>query len=468
MADTSGNPLISTRPSETGLSVSLHPLVLLTISDHVTRHSVRRQSGPVAGALLGQQKGREITVEHAFSTVLVQDNQEHWTFDVSWMETRIQQYRDVHKAPALDFVGWYTLCPESGPSVAQIPLQKQAITFYSDSAILLALHPEGLSPTNSTNGRLPVSIYESIQELDSHNDDASMQVDGQESASSLKFRPLSYSVDTDETEMIAIDYVAKGAGSAAAIPESSLSSDPASSVNPDISKGKSKITSTSTNGTSVDPSSETSVILTTEEQDAIANITTRLNSVKMLQSRIALLRQFIQSLPPSYLSDQTCLASPDPAHLPHLRSIQALLTRLSLLTPSDDSTSSTTVSALATAAQSQSNDVSLSHLLNLLSQDVQALSELGRTFHTVYQSQNSKAAKNLRDSAGGPGAGGTVGPAGGSSRGGNANGRGGSSGTGGFGGLEDSDGSFGGLASVGAGPSSSSGRGAVGSNSLQV
>lgn len=301
-----------------------------------------------------------------------------------------------------------------------------------------------------------------------------MQVDGQESAPSLKFRPLAYSVDTDETEMIAIDYVAKGAGSAAAIPESSLPSEPVASIKTDTSKGKSKLASPSSNSTVVDPLGETSIILTAEEQDAIANVTTRLNSVKMLQSRIALVRQFIQSLPPSYLSDQACSASPDPAHLPHLRSIQALLTRLSLLTPSNDSTSSTNVSPLAAASQSQSNDVSLSGLLNLLSQDVQALSELGRTFHTVYQSQNSKAAKTLRDSAGGPGAGGTVGPGGGSSRGGhfggngNANTKGSSSGSRGFGGLEDSDGQFGGFASIGAGPSSSSGRGAVGSNSLQV
>ena len=85
------NPLISSKPSDSSLSVSLHPLVLLTVSDQVARHSVRNQRGPVAGALLGQQKGREITAEYAFPVELVPNKEGHWQFDEEWMETRIQQ-----------------------------------------------------------------------------------------------------------------------------------------------------------------------------------------------------------------------------------------------------------------------------------------------------------------------------------------------------------------------------------------
>lgn len=59
------NPLISTQGSSE-LQVILHPLVLLSISDYITRHTLRKQDGPLIGALLGQQNGREITIEHAF------------------------------------------------------------------------------------------------------------------------------------------------------------------------------------------------------------------------------------------------------------------------------------------------------------------------------------------------------------------------------------------------------------------
>lgn len=91
MAHSNVNPLLSIKPSDTGLTISLHPLVLLTVSDHFTRHTLRKQKGPIAGALLGQQKGREITAEYAFATDLVQNSEGQWLFDVAWMEDRVQK-----------------------------------------------------------------------------------------------------------------------------------------------------------------------------------------------------------------------------------------------------------------------------------------------------------------------------------------------------------------------------------------
>ncbi|EXJ86417.1 hypothetical protein A1O3_03368 [Capronia epimyces CBS 606.96] len=389
MAQPTGNPLLSSKPSDSGLSVSLHPLVLLSVSDQVTRHSVRKQSGPVAGALLGQQTGREITAEHAFPVALVKSPEGHWRFNAEWMETRIQQYKDVHKSPALEFVGWYTLCPPDGPLPELIPLQHQAITFYNDSAILLALHPELVKAPYGATGRLPITIFESVVDVEQPKDDESMQVDGEES-SAIKFRQLPYTIDTDETEMIAIDYVAKGAGSAAAmgegVPNESTTVPKTAEQVPTDKKGKQRADSTSEVSGQKEPNGaeETSSSLTPEEEDQIANITTRLNSVKMLQTRISLLRSFVQSLPPSYISDQNSApltpTSPEPSHLPHLRNIQALLTRLSLLTPVDSASS---MQPLAAASRAQSNDVALANMLSLIGQDIQALSELGRKFATV-------------------------------------------------------------------------------------
>ena len=59
-----GNPLLSTQSSE--LQAVLHPLVLLSISDYITRHTLREQTGPIVGGLMGQHNGREVTIEHAF------------------------------------------------------------------------------------------------------------------------------------------------------------------------------------------------------------------------------------------------------------------------------------------------------------------------------------------------------------------------------------------------------------------
>lgn len=68
---TSEGSLLSTQKSSQ-LQAVLHPLVLLTISDYITRHTLREQKGPIVGALLGQQNGREITIEHAFECHIVE------------------------------------------------------------------------------------------------------------------------------------------------------------------------------------------------------------------------------------------------------------------------------------------------------------------------------------------------------------------------------------------------------------
>lgn len=93
--DTEANPLISTqKSSDTSLQVALHPLVLLTISDYITRHTLRQQKGPVVGALLGQQNGREITIEHAFDCLLTESENEV-ILNEAWFEERLQQSSSI-------------------------------------------------------------------------------------------------------------------------------------------------------------------------------------------------------------------------------------------------------------------------------------------------------------------------------------------------------------------------------------
>jgi COP9 signalosome complex subunit 6 len=71
MEAASSNPLLSTQKGS-DLQVILHPLVLLTISDYITRHTLRQQNGPIIGALLGKHDGREITVEFAFDCHVIE------------------------------------------------------------------------------------------------------------------------------------------------------------------------------------------------------------------------------------------------------------------------------------------------------------------------------------------------------------------------------------------------------------
>jgi COP9 signalosome complex subunit 6 len=90
MAETA-NPLLSTaRASDTSPTIQLHPLVLLTISDTVTRHTLRQQDGPVAGAILGLQNGQDITMEVAFQAKLIQNADGEVVLDDEWFSKRLE------------------------------------------------------------------------------------------------------------------------------------------------------------------------------------------------------------------------------------------------------------------------------------------------------------------------------------------------------------------------------------------
>lgn len=90
MAERTTNSLLSTtRASDTSPTVQLHPLVLLTISDSLTRHTLRQQQGPVVGAILGQQNGQEVTMEVAFQARLVENENNEVVLDDEWFSKRL-------------------------------------------------------------------------------------------------------------------------------------------------------------------------------------------------------------------------------------------------------------------------------------------------------------------------------------------------------------------------------------------
>lgn len=282
----------------------------------------------------------------------------------------------------LEVVGWFTLCPTEGPLPEHAALHRQLVNSYSESAIMLGIHPTEFNALQGTKGKLPVSVYESLPDAEATANDGAMQIDGTEAAT-MRFRTVPFTIETDETEMIAINYVAKGAGSAAAITQTSrLTSKNASQPAEEGSKSK------ASDKQEAAPPQPVST-LTPEEEDQIAGMTTRLNSIKMLQERLELMHKLVESMPASYISDQGAAlsaSSPAPEYLPHLRNIQALLSRLSLLTPAGP----IEAEALKESGRAQANDVALTSILSLLGQDIQGLSELGRKFLTIEQARSSR------------------------------------------------------------------------------
>ncbi|XP_062125670.1 COP9 signalosome complex subunit 6 [Drosophila sulfurigaster albostrigata] len=168
------------------VTISLHPLVIMNISEHWTRfraqHGEPRQ---VYGALIGKQKGRNIEVMNSFE-LKTDEIADETIINRDYYNKKEQQYKQVFSD--LDFIGWYTT--GDSPTASDIKIQKQ-IAEINECPIMLQLHPLARSVD-----QLPVKLFESLIDL----------VDGE---ATMLFVPLTYTLATEEAERIGVDHVAR-------------------------------------------------------------------------------------------------------------------------------------------------------------------------------------------------------------------------------------------------------------------
>jgi COP9 signalosome complex subunit 6 len=188
----SGEQSVVLPPSTlSGLSLSLHPLPILNISEHLTRRRLQTaQALPfVLGALLGTQNGREVEIVNTFEVAVEQGDSkvDHGSFNV-----RKDQYKQVF--PSLEFIGWYTVA--SHPTSRHIALHEQ-FSAYCSTPLLLILQPADTLGVNVIPGHLPIKAYEPTIEI---RDRSSRSV----------YIEAPFNVETGEAERIAVDTTARG------------------------------------------------------------------------------------------------------------------------------------------------------------------------------------------------------------------------------------------------------------------
>ncbi|GAA5810105.1 hypothetical protein MFLAVUS_003524 [Mucor flavus] len=224
--------IVSNAASSSGLSISVHPLVLLNISDHYTRTKLQTpeaiDNGRMYGALLASQSGRDIDIINSFDLPLSVNGKDDVQFDKEFLLYKLEQLKQVF--PTLDFMGWYSLGPK--PTESELKLHEQFLQV-NDSALFLQMDPNALS---GGEREFPIDIYESI-------------IDMVDERTRLVFIKSTYKVETGEAECIAVDHVAK----------------PSSSSH-DTGLGNT----------------------------LIAHLTTQRNAIAMLNSRIQFLQQYLQ------------------------------------------------------------------------------------------------------------------------------------------------------------------------------
>jgi COP9 signalosome complex subunit 6 len=174
--------------SSGSVSVALHPLVIMNISEHWTRVSAQEgKPTQVLGALIGKQRGRNLEIMNSFELLFdIIDNKVH--VDRVYYATKEDQFKQVFKD--LDFLGWYNTGELNYES--DIHVHKQ-ICEINESPVFLKLNPLARS------SELPITIYESV-------------IDLVEKEAKMRFVELVYVLATEEAERIGVDHVARVSG----------------------------------------------------------------------------------------------------------------------------------------------------------------------------------------------------------------------------------------------------------------
>ncbi|KAJ3490504.1 hypothetical protein NLI96_g1401 [Meripilus lineatus] len=188
--DTDDLPVVLPLTNTSGLSLALHPLPILNISEHLTRMKLQTRSNTpfVLGALLGTQNGREVEIVNSFELAVESDG---ITVDTGFFVARRDQYKQVF--PSIEFIGWYTVAAH--PTAKHIALHEQFIA-HSSTPLLLILQPSTVYAATEL-GSLPFKAYEPTVEI---RDRKSRSV----------YVEASFSVETGEAERIAVDWTARG------------------------------------------------------------------------------------------------------------------------------------------------------------------------------------------------------------------------------------------------------------------
>mmetsp|Transcript_21437 Transcript_21437/g.43834 ORF Transcript_21437/g.43834 Transcript_21437/m.43834 type:complete len:324 (+) Transcript_21437:42-1013(+) len=177
--------------ASSSLNMTLHPLVVINISDHFTR--ARAQSGGrpgarVFGALLGEQIGRHVEIANSFEMKITVTAGGETRADPDYLRTRLEQYKKTF--PKYDMLGWYSTGTEVEPGDLAM---HQALCEVTESLLYMLLNPaQALTPGNRD---LPILIHESEVHV----------VDEQPT---MRFVSVGYKIDSVESERIAVDHVA--------------------------------------------------------------------------------------------------------------------------------------------------------------------------------------------------------------------------------------------------------------------
>ncbi|VDN06846.1 unnamed protein product [Thelazia callipaeda] len=184
---------VTKREQNSAVMVTLHPLVIMNISEHATRVKAQNNDSKcceVYGAILGKQSGRHVEMKNSFEVKWSDEGKGYAVIDTVFLSLRERQYQEIFKE--LDFVGWYTV-GGAAPTQADWEVHNQFAAVH-ESPILVKL-----DPNVQTRNKLPIEIYESVHAPEVSTNDAG----------SASWNPVSWLLASERAERIGIEHVAQ-------------------------------------------------------------------------------------------------------------------------------------------------------------------------------------------------------------------------------------------------------------------
>jgi len=168
-------------------TVVVHPLVLLSVTDHHARSISRNSSKRVIGVLLGQDNGKTVNVANSFGIPFEEDEKDSktWFLDHNYIEGMYDMFKKVNARERM--IGWYHTGPKLRASDQEInDLFKRYIA--KPVMVIVDVRPETVG--------IPTDAYYAVEEI---------KDDGTETRKTFLHVPSA--IEAEESEEIGIEHL---------------------------------------------------------------------------------------------------------------------------------------------------------------------------------------------------------------------------------------------------------------------
>ncbi|WFD04378.1 proteasome regulatory particle subunit [Malassezia obtusa] len=170
-----------------GTSVVVHPLVLLSVTDHASRVSVGKGKR-VVGVLLGQDNGKTINVANSFAVPFEEDERDGktWFLDHDYIEGMMEMFKKVNAREKM--IGWY----HTGPKLRSSDLEiNELITKrFTPRSVMVIIDPK------RQDVGLPTDAYVAVEEI---KDDGT--------ATQKTFMHVPTTIEAEEAEEVGVEHL---------------------------------------------------------------------------------------------------------------------------------------------------------------------------------------------------------------------------------------------------------------------